>query len=111
MALDVNVSLYQAASALDANSRWQDVIADNLASGSVPGYKQQQLSLSAIRAGLMSANGEKNQPAYFTVPQGTTSTNFSPGEMKYTGDNTDVAIEGKGFFEVALPNGSNGRKR
>jgi flagellar basal body rod protein FlgG len=106
MALDVNVSLYQAASALDANSRWQDVIADNLASGSVPGYKQQQLSLSAIRAGLMSANGEKNQPAYFTVPQGTTSTNFSPGEMKYTGDNTDVAIEGKGFFEVALPNGS-----
>ena len=69
MAFDVNVSLYQAASALDANSRWQEVIADNLASGSVPGYKQQQLSLSAMRAGLMSANGEKNQPQYFTVPQ------------------------------------------
>jgi flagellar basal body rod protein FlgG len=105
MAFDVNVSLFQAASALDANSRWQEVIADNLASGSVPGYKQQQLSLSAIRAGLMSTNGEKNQPQYFTVPQATTSTNFSPGEMKYTAGKTDVAIEGKGFFEVELPNG------
>ncbi len=26
--------------------------------------------------------------------------------MKYTGNNTDVAIEGKGFFEVQLPNGT-----
>jgi flagellar basal-body rod protein FlgG len=102
----VNVSLFQAASALDANSRWQEVIADNLASSSVPGYKQQQLSLAAMKAGLMPAHGDKNLPQYFTVPQATTTTNFSPGEMKYTGDNTDVAIEGKGFFEVQLPNGT-----
>lgn len=106
MGFDVNVSLFQAASALDANSRWQEVIADNLASGSVPGYKQQQLTLSATKAGLMPSPGEKNQPQYFTVPQAATTTNFLPGEMKYTGDKTDVAIEGKGFFEVELPNGS-----
>jgi flagellar basal-body rod protein FlgF len=103
---DVNVSLFQAASALDANSRWQEVIADNLASSSVPGFKQQQLSLSAMQAGLMPARGDKNLPQYFTIPKATTTTNFSPGEMKYTGDNKDVAIEGKGFFEVKLPNGA-----
>jgi flagellar basal body rod protein FlgG len=102
---DVNVSLFQAASALDANSRWQEVIADNLASSSVPGFKQQQLSLAAEKAGLMSARGAKNLPQYFTIPKATTTTNFAAGEMKYTGDNTDVAIEGKGFFEVQLPNG------
>jgi flagellar basal-body rod protein FlgF len=102
----MNVGLFQAASALDANSRWQEVIADNLASSSVPGYKQQQLSLSAMKAGLMSARGEKNLPQYFSIPIATTTTNFSPGEMKYTGSNRDVAIEGKGFFEVQLPNGS-----
>ncbi len=103
--LFVNVSLYQAAAALDANSRWQEVIADNLASSSVPGYKQQQLTQAAVQAGLMPAHGAKNLPQYFCVPNTTTATNFSPGELKYTGDSHDVAIEGKGFFEVELPGG------
>ena len=80
MGFDVNVSLYQAASALDANSRWQEVIADNLASGSVPGYKQQQLSLSAIRAGLMSANGEKNQPRILPFHRPPRPPIFPPGK-------------------------------
>jgi flagellar basal-body rod protein FlgG len=107
----VNVSLFQAASALDANSRWQEIIADNLASGSVPGYKQQQLSQAAIQAGLMPAQGAGNASSSFSVPKTSTSTNFSPGELKYTGNNTDVAIEGKGFFEVQLPNGVTGLTR
>jgi flagellar basal body rod protein FlgG len=102
----VNVSLFQAASALDANSRWQEVIANNLASSSVPGYKAEQISLDAVQAGMMSARGARNLPQYFSIPKATTSTNFTPGELKYTGDTTDVAIEGKGFFEVRLPNGT-----
>ena len=40
----MNVSLYQAAAALDANSHWLDVISDNLASSSVPGYRKQTLA-------------------------------------------------------------------
>jgi flagellar basal body rod protein FlgG len=107
----VNVSLFQAASALDANDRWQEVIADNLASSSVPGYRQQQLSLAATQAGLMPANGGRNLPQYFTIPKGTVTTNFTPGELKYTGNNSDLAIEGKGFFQVQLPNGSVGLTR
>lgn len=107
----MNVSLYQAAAALDANSQWQDVIADNLASSSVPGYRQQQLSLSAVAAGLMPATNAKNLPQTFTLPSPTTVTNFNPGELKYTGNNTDVAIEGKGFFAVQLPNGDVGLTR
>src|SRR5208283_1961840 len=102
----VNVSLFQAASALEANSRWQEVIANNLASSSVPGYKAEQLSQDAVRAGLMSARGARNLPQYFSVPKTSTSTNFTPGELKYTGANTDLAIEGNGFLEVQLPNGT-----
>src|SRR5580704_3645412 len=101
----VNDSLFQAAAALDANSRWQEVIADNLASSSVPGYKQQQLSQAAVQSGLMSAHGAKNLPQYFSIYKTSTSTNFTPGELKYTGNNSDVAIEGNGFFVVQLPNG------
>ncbi len=110
-ALVVNVSLFQAAAALDANSRWQEVIADNLASSSVPGYKQQQLSQAAVQAGLMSAHGARNLPQYFSISKAATSTNFNPGELKYTGNGSDVAIEGDGFFEVQLPNGVTGLTR
>ena len=39
------------------------------------------------------------------------TTNFTPGGMKATGVNTDVAIDGKGFFEVQLPGGTTGYTR
>jgi flagellar basal body rod protein FlgG len=107
----VNVSLFSAAAALDANSRWQEVIADNLASSSVPGYKRQQLSQEAVQSGLMSAYGAGNLPQHFSISKTSTSTNFNPGEMKYTENGSDVAIEGNGFFEVRLPNGKTGLTR
>ncbi len=104
----MNVSLYQAAAALNANSRWQEVISSNLASSSVPGFKKQELSLAAVRAGLMpvSSLNSSNLPQFFTVPKATSTTSFAAGEMRPTGNKSDVAIEGKGFFSVKLPNGS-----
>jgi len=98
----MNVSLYQAAAALNANSRWQDVIAENLASSSVPGYRKQSLSTAAVQAGLLSANG--GSPQYFNVPKAKLSTSFQSGELNYTGDDKNAAIEGKGFFTVQLAN-------
>jgi len=108
----VNVSLFQAGAALNANSRWQEVIAENLASGAVPGYKKQQLSMAAVQAGLMpgGVSGSRS-PQMFVLPKGTASTNFSGGEMRPTGVPTDVAIEGKGFFEVQLAGGTTGYTR
>jgi len=97
----VNVSLYQAASALQANARWEEVISDNLASSSIPGFKRQQLSFSEVQAGLMGPNS----PQHFTLPKAITTTSFEQGELKFTGSNTDVALEGPGFFELQLPNG------
>ncbi|HEX3798077.1 MAG TPA: flagellar hook basal-body protein [Verrucomicrobiae bacterium] len=97
------MSLYQAAAALNANSRWQDVISENLASSSVPGYRKQGLSLEAVQAGLMPTSGS---PQYFSLPKASTTTSFEPGVMQYTGNKNDVGIEGKSFFEVQLPNGT-----
>ena len=99
----MNVSLYQAASAMSANARWQDVVSQNLASASVPGFKKQDLSFSSVQAGLLkSANG--STPV--TLPRVQSATNFQQGESRYTGVNTDVAIDGDGFFEIQLANGS-----
>ena len=44
-------------------------------------------------------------PQYFSIPKTSSSTNFQPGVIQYTGNKTDVAIEGSGFFEIQLPNG------
>ncbi len=94
---------------MNANSRWQDVISGNLASSSIPGFKKQELSLAAVRAGLMPSSGlnSANLPQFFTIPKATSSTSFISGDLQPTGNKNDVAIEGKGFFSVQLPNGSN----
>jgi flagellar basal body rod protein FlgG len=107
----VNVSLFQAGAALSANTRWQEVIAENLASGAMPVYKRQQLSMAAVQAGLMPGGVSGGQSSTFMVPKGTTTTNFTSGDMKSTGVPTDVAIEGKAFFEVQLPGGTTGYTR
>jgi len=99
----MNVSLYQAASALSASARWQDVVSQNLASASIPGFKKQELSFSAIQAGVMPSQGGATPVA---LPRATAATSFQPGEVRATGVNTDVAIDGAGFFEVQLPNGA-----
>jgi flagellar basal body rod protein FlgG len=104
----MNVSLYQAASALNAMDRWQETIAENLASSSVPGFKKQDFSFAAVEAGLLpgaSAQGPKGT-RHLLMPNGSGATNFQPGEFRMTGVKTDVAIDGKGFFEVELPSGA-----
>ena len=103
----MNVSLYQAASALTANARWQDLISQNLASASVPGFKKQDLSFSSVQAGLLQAQNGTTA----TLPRAQIATNFQTGEIRATGTKTDVAIDGSGFFEVQLANGANAYTR
>ncbi|HXI50109.1 MAG TPA: flagellar hook basal-body protein [Candidatus Saccharimonadales bacterium] len=104
----MNVSLYQAASALHAMDRWQETIAENLASSSVPGFKKQDFSFAAVQGGLhgapASAAGGASRGVLLST--GLSSTNFQPGEFRVTTNTTDVAIDGQGFFEVQLPNGA-----
>jgi len=86
---------------MNAAAQWQDVIAQNLASSSVPGYKKQDVTFSAVASSLASSAG----PAQ-SLTKAKVSTSFAPGELHYTGVNTDAAIEGQGFFEVQLPSGN-----
>ena len=103
----MNVSLYQAASALNATDRWQETIAQNLASSSLPGFKKQEFSVAGVQAGVLpySPAGAAGSIRQLLMPAGGTATNFSAGEMRLTSVPTDLAIQGSGFFEVQLPNG------
>jgi flagellar basal body rod protein FlgG len=107
----MNVSLYQAASALNAMDRWQETIAENLASSSVPGFKKQDFSFAAVQAGLHPVPAAAGASRAVLMAGGQGSTNFQPGEFRITNVKTDLAIDGKGFFEVRLPNGASAYTR
>jgi len=103
----MNVSLYQAASALNANSQWLDVISENLGATSVRGFRKQSLTTDAMQAGLVPTGSDSSgAPQYFTLPAPDIKTSFQPGQMDYTGDDKNAGIVGQGFFEVKLPNGT-----
>jgi len=103
----MNVGMYQAAAALNANSRWQEIISENLASSSVPGFKKQELTMAAVQAGLMPATSlTSNSAQFFSIPKANSVTSFAPGDIQYTGNKNDLAIEGKGFLQVQLANGT-----
>jgi flagellar basal body rod protein FlgG len=97
----MDVSLYQAAAAMSATARWQDMIAENLSAASVPGARKQEMSFSDVQAGVAAGLGKSDA----FIPSGTAVTNFQPGELRSTGNPTDFALEGPGFFSVQMPNG------
>ncbi|HEY5234465.1 MAG TPA: flagellar hook-basal body protein [Verrucomicrobiae bacterium] len=96
----MEVSLYQAAAAMNATAQWQDLIAENLASSSIPGARKQEISFSDVQAGAVS-----NLPSVSTV------TNFKTGELCSTGNPMDFALEGPGFFTVQSPQGQSAYTR
>ena len=90
---------------MNATERWQDLVADNLASSSVTGGRQRDISFSAVQAGQAStASGAATSS--FVIPSAGSTINFQQGELKATGSNFDVALEGPGFFAVQMPDGS-----
>lgn len=107
----MDVSLYQAAAAMNASTRWQEVISDNLAAGQIPGFKKQHLSFSAVQAGYLAGAPGSAAAKRATMPLAGAATDFQAGELRSTGVATDLAVEGTGFFEVRLPDGKSGFTR
>lgn len=100
----MEVSLYEAAAAMNATAKWQELIADNLTSSSISGGRKCNISFSDIPVG-MEAGMSNNTSAAFTIPTAKTVTNFQPGELHVSSNPMDFALEGPGFFSVQLPNG------
>jgi flagellar basal-body rod protein FlgF len=99
----MNVSLYQAAAAMNANGRWQEMISQNLSASSIPGFKKQEMSFEGVESGRLGMLG-KSEIA--TAPKAMPGVNFTQGELKATGGMTDLGIDGRGFFEIELPGGA-----
>jgi flagellar basal-body rod protein FlgF len=106
----MNVGLYQSAASLSALERWQEAVSQNITSSEVTAYKKRTTSFSGQNSGEFltdpnaRAGHDEGQSAVF--PVASSSINFLAGETKPTGRNLDVAIQGEGFFEVQLPDGT-----
>jgi flagellar basal body rod protein FlgG len=99
--LGMEVSLYQAAAAMNATSRWEELISENLGISSIPGARKQEVSFSAVQAGLASSGSGSVNPGY-VIPSANSAVNFSQGESHPTGIATDLALEGTGMFTIQL---------
>jgi len=103
----VERGLFIAASGMLAAQIRQDVIANNLANATNPGFKGEVLSQVAFGDMLLSntLTGERIGP----LSTGTLVTDIKPNltnnGFRWTQNTLDLAIGGNGFFAVQTPNG------
>jgi len=112
--------VYTALSGAMAQNLKLDTIANNIANVNTPGFKRDQqvfreylaanektpsvLNVPKVVATVESFYDMQGGDQSFVDPIGT-YTDFSQGGLKHTGSPLDLAIDGKGFFEVATPQG------
>lgn len=89
-----------------------EVISNNLSNVNTTGFKSQRAEFQDLMYQTMSGSGSQtgaNSSLPITVQIGlgskfsANSTNFSQGALQQTGNPTDVAVNGAGFFRIQKP--------
>src|SRR5947209_17929464 len=93
--------MYSAASALDTAATNQELVAENLAQATAPGYRRQGLLFAAYSPLGTSEPGAQLQD----VRSPGSFTQFEPGGLQQTGNPLDLAVSGNAFFVLDGPNG------
>ncbi len=108
-------ALYSSAAGMNAQQLNLDVISNNLANVNTTGYKKTKIEFEDLlyetqrEAGTDQGSGNE-LPSGIQIGHGSqvvaTQKIFTTGELSSTGSQLDVAIQGDGFFEVQLPDGT-----
>ncbi len=113
-------SLWIAKTGLEAQQTQMDVIAHNLANVSTNGFKRQRavfedLLYQTLRQPGAQSSQQTEVPSGLQIGTGVqpiaTERIFTQGNIQQTGNSLDVAIQGDGFFQVLLPDGTTGYTR
>ena len=113
-------SLWIARTGLDAQQTSLDVIANNLANTSTNGFKRarpvfEDLLYQTLRQPGAQSSQSTQIPSGLQLGTGvrpvSTARIHTQGSVQQTGNALDVAIDGAGFIEVLLPDGSTGYTR
>ena len=113
-------SLWISKTGMQAQQTQLDVISNNMANVSTNGFKR----ASAVFEDLMYQNlrqvgaadtEQNNLPTGLQIGLGVrtvaTSRSFTQGSLQQSGNQLDLAINGSGFIQVALPDGTTGYTR
>jgi flagellar basal-body rod protein FlgG len=116
----MNLSLYSAATGMEAQQLNLNTIANNLANVNTPGFKRSKIEFQDLlyqkpRASGTDSGGGNLVPTGIEVGNGSrvaaTSKVFTQGQLTNTGGKLDLAIQGDGFFEVQRADGTIGYTR
>lgn len=113
-------SLWIAKTGLDAQQTQIDVITNNLANVSTAGFKRsravfEDLVYQTLREPGANSDQQNQLPSGLQIGTGVrpvaTTRIHSQGNLQQTGNSLDLAIQGSGFFQVQMPDGSTGYTR
>lgn len=113
-------SLWIAKTGLDAQQTQMDVISNNLANVSTSGFKRsravfEDLIYQTMREPGAQSSQQTQLPSGLQIGTGVrpvaTTRTHTQGNLQQTGNALDVAIQGQGFFQILLPDGSTGYTR
>ena len=99
----------QGLSGLNVSSQNLDVIGHNIANANTTGMKSSRAEFAQLYASSLGNSGGINSGIGVEVQ--TVSQQFTQGNISITGNSLDVAINGNGFFQVGLPNGTTAYSR
>ena len=113
-------SLWTSASGMNVQQTNLDNIANNLANVNTTGFKKvraefQDLLYQTINSPGADTTNVTETPLGLQIGLGSklvaTNRVFSQGSLKNTGRDLDLAISGKGFFQITMPDGTAGYTR
>jgi flagellar basal-body rod protein FlgG len=113
-------SLWVAKTGMQAQQTQLDVISHNLANVSTNGFKRGQavfedLIYQNLRQSGAASSEQTQLPTGLQLGLGVrtvaTSRTFTQGNLQQSSNNLDVAINGNGFFQVQMPDGTTGYTR
>jgi len=113
-------SLWISKTGMEAQRMQLDVISNNLANVSTNGFKRasavfEDLMYQNLRQVGASSTEQSTLPTGLQIGLGVrtvaTSRSFAQGNLQQTNNKFDVAIQGDGFFQITMPDGSTSYSR
>lgn len=113
-------ALSTAATGMDAQEARIDVVAHNLANANTVGFRKSRANFADLLYETIQAPGadaaeDRQVPSGIQIGHGVklvdTERSFAPGQLRQTGNQLDMALEGDGFFQVSMPDGRLGYTR
>ena len=113
-------SLWTAASGMNTQTQNMNVISNNLANVNTTGFKKSRADFQDLMYQTVQNPGSPSTSAAQILvgiqfgmgsKLAAVSKQFTPGDFSNTGNALDVAIEGDGFFQIQMPDGSTAYSR